>query len=173
MIPMIRILLSALFLFLPMATFAGTFTDKETGVSIELPDGWKLPEKNDYGYLVSSPKSHFGLRLKLINPKRKDMWEAINGMIETFEISASREKAIARYRVIMITPFKTESGISGMRVISGNIDEEKNHIPNVFHYVFENEAGKLVCACLFVSSGIRTSEAADQLIFPNLTLVQP
>ncbi len=170
---MIRILLSALFLFLPTATFAGTFTDKETGVSIELPDGWKLPERNDYGYLVSSPRSHFGFRLKLVNPKRKDMWEAINGMIETFEISASKNEKRAPYRVIMITPFETESGISGMRIVTGTIDEEKNHSPNVFHYVFENKTGKLVCACLYVSSGIRTAEAADQLILPNLTLVQP
>ncbi len=167
-----RILLLALLAFFPNSSFAETFSDETTGVSIELPDGWKIPEESD-GYMISAPKNYHGLRLKPVNPKRKDIWEAVNGMIENFEIMASSENKRTPFRVIMVTPFKTESGISGMRVISGNIDEDKNQLPNVFHYVFENKAGKLVCACLFASSGVRTAEAADQLILPNLKLVEP
>ena len=168
-----RILLSTLLLFIPTSAFADIFTDVETGVTIELPDGWKIPEHQDYGYMVSSPKSHFGISLKLVNLKSKNLWEAVNGMIENFEITSTREGSRAPHRVIMVTPFETKSGVTGMRVISGNIDEGKTHLPNVFHYVFENKAGKLVCACLFASSGIRTAEAADQLVLQNLTLVEP
>lgn len=168
-----RVLLSTLLLIFPTCAFAGIFTDAETGVSIELPDGWKIPEKNNYGYLISAPRSHFGIRLKPVKESRKTIWDAVNGMIEQFEITASRKNQRAPYRVIMITPFETTSGITGMRVISGTIDEDKNKDPNVFHYVFENRAGKLVCACLFASSGIRTAEAADQLMLPNLTLSEP
>lgn len=154
---------------LAFAHAAQVITAKEAGVTIEVPDNWKINENASFGIAVApAQEKHKKLRLHLTAHKGVSAEEALQRSAQ--KIGEFKKASNQRPESILsVTPVTAKSGIRGQKAA---VCQQGNSKPYLDRYYFERPDGRIFCVCVYHYGDSEFSEKSEKMILFTLSLMK-
>lgn len=165
----------------PCLGFAKLHDISELGIQLETPNAWTRDSEDTWGYLILDSDHRKAIRIHARSSDESTLLESANSIIQSipksdwpvFNKSDLASQHIPKIRVIELKECITQSGLSGLRVTTGNLKlkaEGRVLYPNVWHYLFQLFNGQTYCICVYNRNNQMSEEDADALVLPNLKM---
>lgn len=142
-------------------------TAGEAGVTIEVPDDWKVNENDPLGLAMApAQEKHKKLRLHLTAYKGVSAEEALQRSAQRIG-EFKKAKNQRPEHILSITPVTTKSGIRGQKAVVSDQGQ-----PYLDRYYFERPDGRIFCVCVYHYGDSEFSEKSEKMILFTLSLMK-